>query len=42
MIAFIIGLFIGAWLGVLLCGLCVAGRGEEETYEEMKRRNKDK
>lgn len=30
MIGFVIGLFIGAWVGVLLCALCIAGRDEKE------------
>ena len=29
MIEFVIGLFIGAWLGVLLLALCFAGRDDK-------------
>lgn len=26
----VLGLFVGAWLGVLVLALCIAGRKEEE------------
>ena len=32
MITFVIGLFVGTWVGVLLCALCVAGRDEKEGW----------
>lgn len=30
MISFIIGLFIGTWIGVLICALSIAGRNNDE------------
>ena len=34
MIAFIIGLLIGAWVGVFLCALCIAAREEKREWRK--------